>query len=307
MEKVIPSFDEPQYEKEPPFMVKMGFLVLTVGLGMLTGSMFILMCGQIWDFDLATMLYEDSTFDTATGRNQVRATLLVNHLTSFVIPPLIFCWFFYRSKWMDYLRLKVTPDGVNILMGTLFMFAVMFVAQLAMWINKKIPLPEWMQTMEDQNSELVTNMLQGESTFELFFSLLVIAVLPAIGEELLFRGVLQDQIEKHTKDGVRAVWITAVIFSAVHMQFEGFFARLILGAALGYLFYWTRNLWVPMIANFVNNGFQVVMAYFYMEDLEGLQEQAVDQSPIAAGLVGCVIAFWLGRYIWNYNKEKLHP
>ena len=306
-ESSLPSFDEPQFEKEPPFIAKMGFLFLCVMLGAMIGGAIMLGLGKIWDFDFMTMLYEESTYDTATGRNKIRTTLMVNHLTSFVIPPLIFCWFFYRSKWWEYLKLKVGPDGINIFMGSLFMFAVMPVAQLAMWINKKIPLPEWMHTMEAQNSELVANMLQADSTYELFFNLLVVAILPSIGEEILFRGVIQQQIERSMKNGVIAVWITAAIFSAVHMQFEGFLARLVLGAALGYLFYWTKNLWVPIIAHFLNNGLQVVAAHFFMDDIEGLQEQAADQSPVAAGIVGCVIVYFLGKYLWHYNKERLHP
>ena len=306
-EPQLPSFDEADIEKEPPFMVKMGFLLLSVALGAMVGALIMLGLGQLWDFDIATMLYEESTYDTASGRNKIRGTLLINHMTSFVIPPLIFCWFFYRSKWWEYLRLKVSPDAINIMMGSLFMFAVMPVAQLAMWVNKKIPLPEWMKTMEDQNTELVANMLQADSTYELFFNLLVVAVLPAIGEEILFRGVIQQQIERSLKNGVIAVWITAAIFSAVHMQFEGFLARLVLGAALGYLFYWTKNLWVPIIAHFLNNGLQVVAAHFFIDDIEGLKEQAGDQSPVAAGIVGCVIVYFLGRYLWNYNKERLYP
>ncbi len=306
-EHPLPSFDGPAFEKEPPFLVKMGFLFLCVALGAMVGAGIMLVLGNLWDFDLATMLYEENTYDTASGRNKIRATLLINHLTSFVIPPLIFCWFFYRSKWWEYLRLKVGPNSINILMGSLFMFAVMPVAQLAMWINKKVPLPEWMQTMEDQTSALVTNMLQADSHYELFFNLLVVAVLPAIGEEILFRGVIQQQLEKSMKNGVVAVWITAAIFSAIHMQFEGFLARLVLGAALGYLFYWTKNLWVPIIAHFLNNGLQVVAAHFFMDDIEGLQEQAGDQSPVAAGLVGCVLVYFLGRYLWNYNKDRMYP
>ena len=190
----LPPYDEPPVQKEPPFVVKMGFLALTVALGMMIGAAIMIGLGQIWDFDLANMLYEDSTFETAGGRNTIRGVLLINHLTSFVIPPLVFCWFFYRSKWWEYLKLKVAPDGVNIFMGALFMFAVMPVAQFAIWINKKVPLPEWMKSMEEQNSALVTNMLQTDASYEILFNLLVIAVLPAIGEEILFRGVIQQHI-----------------------------------------------------------------------------------------------------------------
>jgi len=285
-EHQLRPFDEPEFEKEPPFMVKMGFLLLCVALGGMIGALLLLGFGQIWDFDLATMLYEESTYDTAGGRNTIRGTLFINHLTTFVIPPLVFCWFFYRSKWWEYLKLNIGPDSVNIAMGSLFMFAVMPVAQLAIWINKKFPLPEWMHSMEEQNAALIANMLQADSSFELLFNLMVVAVLPAIGEEILFRGVIQQHIEKSMGNGVAAVWITAAIFSAVHMQFEGFLARLVLGAALGYLFYWTKNLWVPIIAHFLNNGLQVVAAHFFIEDLEGMQESVSSRYWISGVCTG---------------------
>lgn len=305
-EEPILPFDEPEVKKEQfPLLVKMVFLGLCFTLSAFIGMAFILLFGKIWDFDFMTILYDEATYETASGRNKIRLSLGVNHLTSFVIPPMVFCWFFYRSKWSEYLKLKQLPDSVNVMMGTLFMMAVMPVAQLAMWLNKKIPLPEWMRTMEDQTSTLIANMLQADASYEFMLNLLVVAVLPAIGEELLFRGVLQQQFEKHMKNGILAIWITAAIFSAFHMQFEGFFARMVLGAALGYLFYWSRNLWVPIIAHFLNNGLQVFAAYFFMDDMEKLQEQTADQSPLALGVVGIVMVYFLGRYLFNYNKNRI--
>ena len=85
-EQQLPSFDEQQFEKEPPFMVKMGFLLLCVSLGAMVGAGILLGLGQLWDFDLATMLYEENTYEIPSGRNKVRSSLLINHLTSVCKP-----------------------------------------------------------------------------------------------------------------------------------------------------------------------------------------------------------------------------
>ena len=93
-------------------------------------------------------------------------------------------------------------------------------------------------------------------------NILIIAVIPALGEELLFRGVIQQLFLKWNGKVHLSIWLTAFIFSAVHMQFLGFFPRLILGAVLGYMLVWSGSLWLPIIAHFTNNAFAVVVTYF---------------------------------------------
>ncbi|MFA5196683.1 MAG: CPBP family intramembrane glutamic endopeptidase, partial [Bacteroidales bacterium] len=94
-----------------------------------------------------------------------------------------------------------------------------------------------------------------------FINILMIAVLPAIGEEFFFRGVLQRLLGEWFKNVHVAVIVTAVIFSAFHLQFYGFLPRFLLGMFLGYIFYWSGSLWVPIIVHFINNGLAVVVAW----------------------------------------------
>ena len=91
---------------------------------------------------------------------------------------------------------------------------------------------------------------------------MVIAIIPAVGEELLFRGVIQKLFLKWNGKVHLSVWLTAFVFSAVHMQFLGFFPRLILGAVLGYMLVWSGSLWLPIVAHFTNNAFAVLLTYF---------------------------------------------
>ncbi len=92
-------------------------------------------------------------------------------------------------------------------------------------------------------------------------NLLMIAILPAIGEEFFFRGILQRLFSEWFKNIHVAIFITAFIFSAIHFQFFGFFPRFLLGLYLGYLFYWSGNLWIPIVVHFINNALVVILAY----------------------------------------------
>lgn len=112
---------------------------------------------------------------------------------------------------------------------------------------------------------------------DLFFNLVIIAILPGIGEELIFRGIIQKQIGLMLRNPIVAIWISAIIFSAIHLQFEGFLPRMVLGIVLGYLYHWTGNLWVPMLAHAFNNGIQIVLIYATGMDVTTFDEKSSDQ------------------------------
>jgi membrane protease YdiL (CAAX protease family) len=96
---------------------------------------------------------------------------------------------------------------------------------------------------------------------EFLAAIVILAIVPAIGEELLFRGILQNKIEMLSKNKHIAIWITAFIFSFIHFQFYGFVPRLLLGALFGYLYIWSGNLTIPILAHFINNGFTLLLLY----------------------------------------------
>jgi membrane protease YdiL (CAAX protease family) len=95
----------------------------------------------------------------------------------------------------------------------------------------------------------------------MWLNIMIIAVLPAISEELIFRGVFQKIFQNIFRSGHLAVWFTSFLFSAIHLQFYGFLPRFILGLIFGYLFLWSRNLWFPVIAHFINNAVPAAGTY----------------------------------------------
>ena len=118
-----------------------------------------------------------------------------------------------------------------------------------------------LKAAEELATKFTQAFIKADTLDVLWVNLLVIAILPAIGEEFLFRGVLQNFVRLTTGKKHFAVWMIAIVFSAFHGQFYGFLPRMILGAALGYAYLFTGNLWISIIMHFVNNAFAVVSSY----------------------------------------------
>ena len=108
--------------------------------------------------------------------------------------------------------------------------------------------------------------------------MLVIAFIPAIGEEIVFRGLIQNEMYRATRNPHTAIWLTAIIFSAIHLQFLGFVPRVLIGAFLGYIYYWSGNLLIPIMAHFLNNGLQLLGIYLYQN---GVLQYNVDETTSA--------------------------
>ncbi len=240
---------------------------------------------------------------TASDRNLVRNTLLINHLGTFVLPGVLTMFFLYKSKWLKALNLNIGVSASNIVLGTLMTLASFPLIQYSFYLNKQLPLPDWMVSIEDSTAELITNLLITTESYELFFNIFVIAVIPAIGEEIIFRGILQKQVQRLTHNPHVAIWFAAIVFSAIHVQFQGFFPRMILGALLGYLLYWSGSLWLPIIAHFFNNAIQVIAQYMYSEEMSNIDLEAIDSVPWWSALMSLILVVGLGYTIWNNNNR----
>jgi len=132
-------------------------------------------------------------------------------------------------------------------------------------------------------AKLTELLLNVHTLATLVFNVFLIAVIPALGEELFFRGAVQGILRQKMNVKV-AIWITAILFSAIHMQFYGFFPRMLLGAFFGYLLFWSENLWLPIVAHFTNNGIAII--FYYLKN-NGYKVQDIDT-------IGTGYTLWLG-------------
>ena len=119
-----------------------------------------------------------------------------------------------------------------------------------------------MKNTEEMAAELTEAFLKVDGVSGLVFNLFMIAFLPAIGEEFFFRGVVQRIFTRMTRNHHSGIWISAILFSAIHMQFYGFLPRMLLGVLFGYLLVWSGTIWLPVVAHFFNNAFAVIAMYF---------------------------------------------
>ena len=133
-------------------------------------------------------------------------------------------------------------------------------------------------------------------------ALVVVAVVPAVGEEVLFRGILQRNLTRWTGNVHAGIWLAAILFSAIHVQFLGFVPRMLLGALFGYLYVWAGNIWIPILAHFVNNGFTILMVYLYQRKVVPVDIESNESVPLAAALVSAGVTVGLLTYFKRLNQ-----
>ena len=204
---------------------------------------------------------------------------LIQTVAVFLLPPLCMAYL-WSTQPLQWLSLRNTPKlktfkGVN---SAVWVVALMLVALPAInllgYLNQQMTLPaflepleQWMKTAEE-NATLLTEQFLNVTTFGgLVINILLIALLPAVAEELTFRGVLQrlftSRLVASPSNQIPhvAIWCSAILFSAIHMQFYGFVPRMLMGALFGYMLVWTGSLWVPILMHFTNNAMAVIL-YF---------------------------------------------
>ena len=155
------------------------------------------------------------------------------------------------------------------------LFSVPAMNALVMW-NESIQLPSAMREIEEamrqaeDSAQASVGMLLGNGSIgALIVSILIVGVLAGLSEELFFRGAFQRLLSTGGVNTHVAIWLVAFLFSAMHLQFYGFFGRLVLGAYFGYLLYWSRCLWVPIIVHIFNNTVYILGNHFSSGTLKG--------------------------------------
>jgi membrane protease YdiL (CAAX protease family) len=153
-------------------------------------------------------------------------------------------------------------------------FALMFLSnpliELLSNINQKMVLPPWLKWMresEDSAQKVMDAILKMNSIWDVIIAVLMVGLLTAIVEEFMFRGVIQTIFVRWTKNTHAAVWITAILFSAFHMEFFGFLPRLLLGVFFGYFVAWSGSIWTGVWAHFLNNSTVVIITYLFQKKI----------------------------------------
>ena len=254
--------------------------------------------------DMNSLIQDLNENSDISHRKYISNILAINHLSTFLLPVLVLLSLLYYNKWTSIVRLT-TPKNIGLLILGVFWLLLSYpFIEWLYTVNKAIPLPQWMNTMEDSTNEIVINLLGTPDIGLLFLNLLVMAILPALGEELVFRGVVQPNLIKMVSNYHIAIWITAFVFSAIHMQFQGFLPRMVLGALLGYLSFWSKNLWFPIIAHFFNNAIQVVAFFIVKKNNIEIDLNNNFEFPIYILIISLILFLGIGWYFYRYFLQN---
>jgi membrane protease YdiL (CAAX protease family) len=204
--------------------------------------------------------------------NQFKYLQIVSQLGMFIFPALIF-GYFSGNKMFNYLGFNKVKISILLLSGCI----ILLYLPLSNWfatVNSWLSLPEslsgleiWMKNSENEANALTEAFLNTSSYKGLLVNILMIGILPAIGEELIFRGVLQKLFIGWTKNVHIGIIVAALVFSFIHFQFYGFLPRFILGVMFGYLFVWSGSLWAPILVHFINNTSIVIVGFLYAKGI----------------------------------------
>ena len=263
----------------------------------------------IFQINIADLSSTLSDYSDPDNLNFLKYLQTIQAIGLFIIPAFIIAYLFDKNS-SEYLKLRTTPNALSIgLCIFILLSAIPIINALAMW-NQSMHFPEWLSGIEnwmldkeESAQELTESFLVMNSVGSLVFNLIMIALLPAIGEELIFRGIFQRIFAEWTKNIHLGILLAAILFSAMHFQFYGFLPRMILGILLGYLFYWSKSIWVPIVGHFVNNGVAVISYYFFKDEITKNIESISTQQDSYMYLLSSIIIISVALY-WFYRENR---
>ena len=249
--------------------------------------------------------------NNSTGLGFLKMVQIASTIGTFIVPAAVFGAI--QSKYpLKYLKLSTPLRSVFILLGIGVMVSSGPLLELTVRLNKTMELPEflsglenWMRNQEATLEKLTIQLLQTNDFVDLLLNIVMIAILPAVGEELLFRGCLQKIIISKSNNYHLGIWIAAFVFSAIHMQFYGFLPRMLLGGLFGYLLVWSNSIWVPILAHFINNATTVIYAYVYERKGKNLVE-IVNESSYEGNVLLYFFSFlFTALLLWLFYNKSL--
>jgi len=258
------------YLKDKSILYKISTLVLIIAISLVLLMVIgILLAVPFFGTGFLTGFNAMNDFNDITTIAFLKYFQVVNQIGVFILPALLYGYLENRNS-CTYLNIDRKP-GIYILFISIFLIIAFIPAVNAMvWLNEQMKLPafmkgieDWMRESEDKTNLLTEAFLSVSTLGGLIINLFIIGFLAALGEEFLFRGVVLRLLSDGLKNTHLAVMLSAILFSAFHMQFFGFLPRTALGILFGYIYVWSGSLWIPVILHFIFNGTTVAVAYLY--------------------------------------------
>lgn len=293
-------------EKKPVYS-----LLLLLGLMLVVSvSIQAVFIGALSVFTSENFLAESDVSDASPEYMlYMKILLIVSSLSTFMIPAL---WLQHKERQFNYFPTYRLQSYIPYILTFCFLLSFApLMNKIGEWnMNMKLPeswgaLEAWMRESEDKMAALTKRIVMDPTWTGLLINTVVLALIPAIAEEFFFRGALQGILLRWFGSNGVAIWVTAIIFSAIHFQFYGFLPRMVLGLFFGYLLVWSGNIWLPIFAHFVNNFSVTLIAFIYTRQGKTYEElQMIDDYPIFLYLASIPVSAYIGWRVYTYFKNK---
>ncbi|MEI7499648.1 MAG: CPBP family intramembrane glutamic endopeptidase [Bacteroidota bacterium] len=298
---------QPILDSLTPFTRLLFSILLIIACFAITFLLGLLLAAPLLGVGINEIFSSMADYKNPTSLKLLKYFQVIQSFGLFIFPSLLAGYFFERSS-IRYLRINKTSRWPVYLITLFLMIASLPIINWMVSVNELMKLPDflkgiedWMKVTEEAAAKLTEAFMKMPTVEGFLFNIIMIAVLPSIGEEFMFRGLLQRLFRDWLGNIHLAIFISAFLFAAMHMQFYGFLPRMILGIIFGYLFYWTGSLWIPVFAHFIQNGLVVVVSYlgqhgFVGSDYENFGSTNNFYLVFLSGLAAITFLFLLYKF-----------
>lgn len=289
--------------REKPYWIQLIVLALFMLGGMLVFS-------SLGTLIVMLLYHTPNMLEASDPVTAIRITQALTTIGAFLVPALLFAYCQNR-QWFDYNAANRRPNQTMVNMVLILSVTLLPVVGVLSAFNQSImpqegSVAEFMRDMEEAANHILELVTSQRSSWDLISNILVFAVLAGICEEFFFQGSLQPLLMNWSKNPHVGILLTALIFSALHFQFYGFIPRLLLGVYLGYLFYWSRSLWLPILAHVLHNALSIMVDYTLQGrgiDTDNMQYTDVHGSLPTAAACALISAMAI-VYIWRIYRDE---
>ena len=296
---------------EKTFLQKiLRLLLLFIGFNILGSFVTLFLLNMFFNIDGGTVLNIITNIDTldSSSINALKFMQLVQVFFSFIIPAHLFARSESNNRLFEYFQFN-NASFKNYLLGILLIFSVSPLVSYIAELNEQIQLPSFLSSVENyfkqqqiQTEKFALVFLRDNTGVDLLINIFIVGVLAAVAEELFFRGVLQKIILEKVKNIHLAILICSFLFSALHQEFYTLFPRVLLGMLLGYAYYFSRSIWIPITIHFVNNASAVLLDSLYKQGISSLNPNENEYFGIIGVFISLILSISLFWY-WNKNKR----
>lgn len=290
--------------REKPYFIQL----IVLALFMLGGMLVFSSLGTL----LVMLIYHTpNILEAADPVTAIRITQTLTTIGTFLVPSLLFAYC-YNRQWFDYNAANRQPKQSMVNMVLILSVTLLPVVGVLAAFNESImpqegTVAEFMRDLEEAANHILELVTSQRSSWDLIANILVFAVLAGVCEEFFFQGALQPLLTNWTRSPHIGILLTALIFSAMHFQFYGFIPRFLLGLYLGYLLYWSKSLWLPILAHVLHNTLSILVDFTLQgRGIDTDNMQFTDMKGALPTAAACALISAMAIvYIWRiYRDEK---